>query len=104
MRIASLRNRIIVSNFDGINFLKKLDKRQENVFIYLDPPYYHKAADLYMNFYKEKDHERLSEYVVRLKKKWIVSYDNQDFILNLYSEQTKVAYKLAQCASNRIGD
>lgn len=34
----------------------------------------------------------------------MVSYDNQDFILNLYKENKKIIYQLSQCASNRIGD
>ena len=104
MRIATLRSRIEISNLDGIDFVKKLDKKRENIFIYLDPPYFHKGADLYMNFYKNDDHLKLSKHVSRLKKNWMVSYDNHEFILNLYAEQQKIAYKLSQCASNRIGD
>jgi DNA adenine methylase len=104
LKIATLKERINVSCLDGVDFLKKLDSKKEEIFIYLDPPYFHKAADLYMNFYKEKDHKNLSKHVSKLKKKWMVSYDNQEFILNLYAEQEKVEYKLSQCASNRIGD
>jgi DNA adenine methylase len=33
-----------------------------------------------------------------------VSYDNNEFILNLYAEQRKVIHKLSQSASNRVGD
>lgn len=103
-KIASIRDRVTVSNLDGLSFINKLNKRQEEIFIYLDPPYYQKGADLYMNFYSEKDHKKLSKHVHRMKKKWMVSYDNQDFILNLYAEQNKIIYKLSQAASNRIGD
>jgi DNA adenine methylase len=104
MKIAELKSRIAVSNLDGISFLKKMDNKKEDIFIYLDPPYFQKGADLYMNFYKENDHKKLSKRVAKLKKKWMVSYDNQEFILNLYAEQKKITYKLSQCASNRIGD
>lgn len=34
----------------------------------------------------------------------MVSYDNHDFILNLYGKEKKILYKLSQSASNRIGD
>ena len=103
-RIAGAKNRITVSNLDGIRFIKKLDKKKEEIFIYLDPPYFQKGADLYMNFYSENDHRKLSERVSLLKKNWLVSYDNHKFILNLYAEQRKIVHKLSQSASNRVGD
>lgn len=103
-KIASFRNRISLTNLDGLEFINKMDRKREDIFIYLDPPYYKKASDLYMNFYLEKDHEKLSKQVRNIKKSWIISYDNQDFILNLYAQEKKVLYKLSQCTSNRVGD
>lgn len=103
-RIAEIRNRISISNLDGISFIKKLNKKRKEIFIYIDPPYYQKGADLYMNFYSQEDHKRLATHVHKIEKKWMVSYDNHNFIINLYSEKNKVVYKLSQSASNRIGD
>ncbi|WCT12598.1 DNA adenine methylase [Mucilaginibacter jinjuensis] len=103
-KIASFKHRIFVSNLDGLAFINMMNKKKEDLFIYLDPPYYLKGADLYMNFYSKKDHEALSKYVHKMKKRWMVSYDNHPFILNLYTEQQKVMYQLSQSASNRIGD
>ena len=103
-RIDGIKNRITVSNLDGVSFIDKLNKRKENIFIYLDPPYYLKGAELYMNYHSEKDHQKLAKHVEKLQKKWMISYDNQDFILNLYGNLRKLTYKLSQSASNRIGD
>lgn len=103
-KVARFKSRISVSNLDGLAFVKKMDSKPEKVFIYLDPPYYQKGADLYMNYYSKTDHEKLSGHVHKMKKKWMVSYDNHDFILNLYAAKKKVLYKLSQSASNRIGD
>lgn len=103
-RITRFGKRISVSNLDGVAFVKKMDARSEEIFIYLDPPYFQKGADLYMNFYSKADHEKLSRHVHKMKKKWMVSYDNHDFILNLYASEKKVRYKLSQSASNRVGD
>lgn len=103
-RIERFKKRISVSNLDGLAFVKKMDARAEEIFIYLDPPYVQKGADLYMNFYSMADHEKLSRHVHKIKKKWMVSYDNHDFILNLYASEKKVRYKLSQSASNRVGD
>jgi DNA adenine methylase len=103
-KISSMKDRISLSNLDGLAFINKLNRKKEEIFIYLDPPYYQKGADLYMNFYSNEDHKRLSKFVHRMQKKWMVSYDNHDFILNLYTEQSKIVYKLSQSASNRVGD
>jgi len=104
IKVASLKSHISVTNLDGLSFIAKLNKKKDDVFIYLDPPYYQKGAELYMNYYSKEDHIRLSKYVNKMKQKWMVSYDNHDFILNLYTTQKKVMYKLSQAASNRIGD
>jgi len=102
--ISNVSNRITISNLDGLKFIKEMDKKKEEIFIYLDPPYYQKGFDLYMNFYKENDHKKLSKAVNKISKKWMVSYDNQEFIINLYKEHRKIKYRLSQSASNRIGD
>ena len=102
--IEKLKHRIHISNLDGIAFIKNLNKKKEDIFIYLDPPYLQKGADLYMNYYVKKDHEKLAKHVKKMKNRWMVSYDNHKFILDLYNQNEKVIYKLSQCASNRIGD
>jgi len=103
-KIKTVKNRISVSNLDGLYFVNKLDKKKEEIFIYLDPPYLQKGANLYMNFYSKEDHKKLSKVVRQLRTKWIVSYDNHDFILSLYAEQRKIVHTLSQSASNRIGN
>ncbi len=103
-KLQTVRNRITISNLDGIKFLKEMNRKKEEIFIYLDPPYYQKGFDLYMNYYKENDHKKLSRAVKTLSKKWMVSYDNKEFIINLYKENNKISYRLSQSASNRIGD
>lgn len=103
-RISILKHRIHISKLDGITFINKLNRMSEEIFIYLDPPYLQKGADLYMNFYSKRDHEKLSKHVEKMKKRWMVSYDHHEFILNLYAERNKIRYKLSQNASNRIGD
>lgn len=102
-KIGRFKKRINVSNLDGINFLKKMNVAQKEVFIYLDPPYFLKGADLYMNYYSKEDHKKLSEYVQKINKTWMVSYDENDFILNLYASNKRISYKLSQNTSNRVG-
>jgi len=102
-KIAGVKQNISVSNLDGLRFIRNLNRKRENIFIYLDPPYFNKGADLYMNFYSKEDHIRLSRCVRKMKNRWMISYDNSDFILNLYKER-KITYKLSQSASNKVGN
>lgn len=102
--IAQFAHRIMLTNQDGLKFLDILDKRIGEMFVYLDPPYYQKGSDLYLNAFKDENHAALAERVRLLKQKWMVSYDNHDFILGLYPDHQKVLYQLSQCASNRVGD
>lgn len=102
--ISRFSHRISLSNKDGLDFLTEIDGRKEDAFIYLDPPYYQKGSFLYMNAFNDLEHTELAHKVKSLRNKWIVSYDNHDFVLDLYYEKNKVLYRLSQCASNRVGD
>lgn len=102
-KIEKFKDRIFVSNHDGLKFINQLNHKQQNIFIYLDPPYVHKGADLYLNFYKQNDHKNLAKKVGTIKHKWITSYDNNHFIMELYKNRDKIIYDLSQSASNRIG-
>lgn len=89
LKVAELRDRIFIYNFDALRFLEGLSIRQteRECFVYLDPPYYSKGNRLYMNFYTEEDHRKLASYLKQKKNlKWITSYDNKEFISNLYSD------------------
>lgn len=103
-RIHDFKDRISVTNYDGLKFINRINKIPQNTFVYLDPPYVQKGADLYMNYYKKQDHERLAKKVNIIKHNWLVSYDNNDFILGLYGNHRKLTYRLAQSASNRVGN
>lgn len=102
--IAALSNQIHLSNLDGLFFLDKIEQTHNDIFIYLDPPYYKKGSFLYMNAFHDDNHRDLSKRVVQLHNRWMVSYDNQDFILELYPQYRKIVYQLSQCTSNRVGD
>lgn len=103
VKVANFSSRITLACLDGKEFVKNLDRKKSAIFIYLDPPYYKKGAKLYMNFFNRDDHERLARQVLRLKKLWMVSYDNESYIKSLYGKCQKVVYNLSQCASNRVG-
>ena len=103
-KVARFSNRITVASLDGVNLINDYVKYAKETFIYLDPPYYEKGSNLYLNAYKEADHIKLSGYVKKLSTPWLLSYDNHSFITNLYNPFEKRAYKLQHSTSNKIGD
>lgn len=86
-KIAAYRDRIEFFEMDARAFLteKVVPRSRSPVFVYLDPPYYKKGPQLYLNASSHDDHERLARYLVRLAKfKWVTSYDDAEEIRRMY--------------------
>ena len=82
-RISALRQKINLTCLDAGILLDSL-KVPANCLVYLDPPYVGAGKALYMNAYKEADHAKVRDRVIKLKRKWIVSYDDVPLIRALY--------------------
>lgn len=52
--------------------------------VYLDPPYYVKERDLYLNYYNDDHHRDIASAIKKYKGNWIISYDAVEFIKELY--------------------
>lgn len=100
--IYSKRNNIHFYNLDAIDFLRNI-KSIASIFIYLDPPYYLKGSELYMNFYKSADHSLLCDYLREIDSDFILSYDNSSFIKETYSEFKIYSFDISQSTSNKVG-
>jgi len=93
--IAEYKNRITVTNEDGVDLVSRY-LRRKNVFVYLDPPYYDKAADLYLNIFEEKDHARLAKKLnAHPDATWLLTYDDKPEIRKLYPHRTVVDFSLS---------
>lgn len=80
------RHRISVNNMDAITFLRRQATGRTDCLTYLDPPYYHKASELYLNSYTHEDHQALRNFLMDdfHDQSWILSYDFCPEILELY--------------------
>ena len=99
--IAKMRNRIRVTQKDALEFLKAgVQTWPARTLIYLDPPYYVKGRELYYDYYKKEDHERVAQFVRKklVRQQWIVSYDNDPAIRALYKGHRKIVYSLGYTA------
>lgn len=97
-KIADYRKVISVTNQDALDFLKqKLPKgrNRNNIFVYLDPPYYKNGRTLYVNYYEESDHLMLSRYMKSQKiLSWVMTYDNVQYIRDLYLDNRIYEFSL----------
>ena len=93
--LAKVINGSTITNYDYEEVIKK---EGENVFIFLDPPYYSatKSALYGKNghLHKSFDHERFAENMKNCKHKWLITYDDSEYIRNLFSFANIVPWNL----------
>lgn len=101
--IAAYSNRIRVSNRDAETFLKStVPSLPAKTLVFLDPPYFEQGQSLYENHYQPQDHIRLAEvFKKKLRRNWIISYDNHPQIRKAYRDCKKLVYSLPYSASRR---
>ena len=97
--IVANKRRIKVTNEDALVFLRQLDN---NMFVYLDPPYYVKGKSLYMNHYTDRDHEELAHYLQNeAHYSWVLSYDDVPQIREMYANSDLYRFPLKYTVSKK---
>jgi DNA adenine methylase len=101
--IAAYSNRIRVSNIDAETFLNRImPTLPTKSLAYLDPPYFDQGQSLYENHYQPEDHIRLAGvFRKKLRRNWIISYDNHPQIRTAYRGCKKLIYALPYSAARR---
>lgn len=74
---------VVVENKDFADLITVYD-REKSLF-YCDPPY-HKTERHYTIKFSEEDHERLCTVLHQIKGKFVLSYNDDYYIRNLYSD------------------
>lgn len=99
--IATKADCISVTNLDAEMFMRDhLGDLPDSTLVYCDPPYYERAERLYLNAYRQSDHERLAHTIQeRLERLWIVSYDGHPDIIAFFGDRRHFHYELAYSAS-----
>lgn len=81
-----LKENVTITNYD---YEKLLLEDGKNVFIFLDPPYYSATKSaLYGkngNLHKSFDHKRFATILKETKHKWLITYDDSDYIRKLFN-------------------
>ena len=79
--------KVVIENQDFEHLIRHYDR--ENTFFYCDPPY-HGTERYYKNVgekgFTERDHYRLSKALLSSDGKFLLSYNDDDFVRNLYDK------------------
>jgi len=85
-KIAPLLENIKITNK---NYKELINISGENVFLFLDPPYYSATnSALYGhrgNLHKDFNHEEFAQIIKECKHKYLITYDDSEHIRNLFS-------------------
>lgn len=96
-RIAQFKNNIDVYNLDALELIKYIvPSFKDNVLIYLDPPYYEKGSQLYLNAYTHQNHASLANLLINEQKNraWVLTYDDTKEVRHLYHSDWVGTYNL----------
>lgn len=106
-RVALYKARISVTKMDALRFMQTRveplgSPNPSRAFVYLDPPYYNKGSELYLNYYSPDDHRALASYLSEPRPfEWILTYDRSRPIITLYSWANQFCFKLPYSANRR---
>ncbi len=98
MDIAARRGDIEVTRLDAEQFI---DDRMGNsdLFAYLDPPYVQKGPGLYRSSFDEEKHRSLARKVGSAKSKWVVTYDADKLIDDIYGDYERGDLEISYTAN-----
>jgi DNA adenine methylase len=85
--IADKKQKISLYNLDVFDFIARVLPEYESsqLFLNFDPPYVKNGQELYLNHFSPEDHRRLRDQISQCNQHWIVTYDYNQSILDLYS-------------------
>ena len=89
--IGKQAHRISVSNLDAVDFIRKFDaRRASRTFFFVDPPYVHAGARLYLDTMDESKHRNLAEVICKKAsmRHWLMTYDDHPLIHEVYGDAT----------------
>ncbi len=97
--IAKYKGRIKLFNLDAEELIKILaPSLTQKCLIYFDPPYFKKGKLLYSNYYTPADHKHMASLIRSIPFSWIVTYDNDPNIRELYAGEAHEEFDVSYSA------
>lgn len=98
--ISKRLNAVIIENVDFERLIRVYDR--PTALFYLDPPYY-KAEKYYDDSFEWSDHVRLYEALSKIEGKFILSYNDNEALRDMYKEYTIVEVQRANNLAHKKG-
>jgi len=84
-KISAYKEKITLYNLDAKKLINSvLDSLPDDSFIYFDPPYIKQGNNLYCNYYTKEDHIMLSHSIKGLDSHWVLTYDDDPLVYEMY--------------------
>lgn len=103
-RLGSLAHRIRISEGDAITAIADLDGSgiEDEVVLFVDPPYLREGNSLYTAGMSAADHRRLAAALNTSPARWMLTYDNEPAVVDdLYPHRRVLAYRIANTANRQ---
>lgn len=103
-KIHDVSEHIHVSCMDACEMIEEMYWKP-NTTIFIDPPYKNKGKDLYVNYYTDENHYKLSNLLDDLYKgmpgaDMLITYDDCEFIKELYAYPEVMTVDRSYCIAN----
>ena len=103
-KIAEYKEQILLFNDDCFELFSRPEIRKlRKTFVFFDPPYVDKGAQLYKSSFKESDHITLAEKILKCNRNWIVTYDKSPLIADLYNKCRIGTWDVTYATSTKRG-
>lgn len=99
--IKTLSSQIIVTQKPALEFLAAVSRRVGPVLMYVDPPYLVQGEELYMTEHSWAEHEKLARVLTNSRHPWILTYDADDRVRNLYPSNRCLGYSISHTAQTQ---
>ncbi len=104
-KLAQFRTAVEVTQKSALDFLDCISAESDPVLQYVDPPYLVKGEELYMSDHSWDDHERLAQTLLASRHPWILTYDVDERVRNLYPLNRCIRYSISHTAqTQKVGN
>ena len=101
--VASLSGCIRFDEGDAVTRIEELDGSvgiEDEVVLFVDPPYLREGNRLYANGMTEQDHQRLADALNGCAARWLLTYDDEPLVPDvLYPDRRVLAYEIPNTAN-----
>jgi DNA adenine methylase len=99
--IQRMAGHIDITQQDALTFVSEASRETSPVLFYADPPYLVKRYQLYLSAHSWNAHVKLAKTLLETRHPWILTYDYDERIRNLYPSNRCLAYNISHTAQNR---